>query len=58
VMQWFEPDNFNLGFMGSFFYMLVLGYAPRQHIVRRSVAPQRRYATAPPDPNVNLQPEI
>jgi hypothetical protein len=58
VMQWFEPDNFNLGFMGSFFYMLVLGYAPRQYIVRRSVAPQRRYASTPSDPNVKLQPEI
>jgi hypothetical protein len=57
VIQWFEPDNFNLGFMGSFFYMLILGYAPRQHVVRRSEARQRRYAATPPDTKVNFQPE-
>jgi O-antigen ligase len=27
IIQWFEPDNFNIGFIGSFFFMLILAYA-------------------------------
>jgi hypothetical protein len=38
LIQWFEPDNFNLGFIGAFFFMLILGF----------VAPARRAAHAAP----------
>ncbi|MGO4713746.1 hypothetical protein [Bradyrhizobium sp. 2TAF24] len=27
LIQCFEPDNFNIGFIGAFFFMLILGYA-------------------------------
>lgn len=29
IIQCFEPDNFNIGFIGAFFFMLILAYAKR-----------------------------
>ncbi len=29
LIQCFEPDNFNIGFIGAFFFMLILAYAKR-----------------------------
>jgi mannose/fructose/N-acetylgalactosamine-specific phosphotransferase system component IID len=30
VIQYFEPDNFNIGFIGSLFFMVILAYAPQR----------------------------
>jgi hypothetical protein len=45
VIQSFEPDNFNIGFIGAFFFMLILAYARQpapgsseRHLVWRRTA--------------------
>lgn len=32
IIQCFEPDNFNIGFIGSFFFMLILAYVIPVHL--------------------------
>jgi hypothetical protein len=60
LIQWFEPDNFNIGFIGAFFFMLILAFVEpvRQRSHRR---PQKRYRRLHPvlsAATATLQPEI
>ena len=32
IIQGFEPDNFNIGFIGAFFFMLILAYVPQRSL--------------------------
>ncbi|WP_028134716.1 hypothetical protein [Bradyrhizobium japonicum] len=45
LIQWFEPDNYNIGFIGSFFFMLFLAYTPPTR--RRYVSTSLRHARLP-----------
>ncbi|UFX46344.1 hypothetical protein HAP47_0006535 [Bradyrhizobium sp. 41S5] len=45
LIQWFEPDNFNIGFIGSFFFMLFLAYTPSAR--RRYASTRLRHARLP-----------
>lgn len=40
LIQFFEPDNFNIGFIGSFFFMLVLAYTEPVRIRRAARTPE------------------
>lgn len=52
LIQCFEPDNFNIGFIGAFFFMLILGYArppaagAARALIWRALPPR----PAPPSP--------
>lgn len=39
LIQFFEPDNFNIGFIGSFFFMLILAYTAPVRMRRTVRAP-------------------
>ena len=53
LIQCFEPDNFNIGFIGAFFFMLTLAYARRPLV---GTAPRRLVwrMTDPATENVSL----
>jgi|GEM_PF-6056799 hypothetical protein len=56
LIQWFEPDNFNIGFIGAFFFMLILAYTPAAK-GRRSSRSLARYVALEPG-QASLQPEL
>ncbi|MET0674874.1 MAG: hypothetical protein ABW175_03665, partial [Bradyrhizobium sp.] len=41
LIQWFEPDNFNVGFIGAFFFMLILGFVAPARPNTPAVQPAR-----------------
>ncbi len=51
LIQCFEPDNFNIGFIGAFFFMMILGYA-RPPLHRAAVRKLVWRATDPVPPTV------
>jgi hypothetical protein len=59
LIQWFEPDNFNIGFIGAFFFMLILAYVePVRRLATRERAPVRRPAPRFTTTAATLQPDI
>ncbi|WP_458760140.1 hypothetical protein ACSVBT_04890 [Afipia sp. TerB] len=51
LIQFFEPDNFNIGFIGAFFFMLILAYTEPVRMRRGA----RRVRAAPVAPAVTPQ---
>ncbi|GIQ77055.1 hypothetical protein [Bradyrhizobium sp. RD5-C2] len=55
LIQWFEPDNFNIGFIGAFFFMLCLAYTPR--LSRRPMRKNSSHRTSAFTAQESLRPE-
>lgn len=53
VIQCLEPDNFNIGFIGAFFFMMILAYAKRP-LSGTAMRPLVWRATDPANDNANL----
>jgi hypothetical protein len=55
VIQCFEPDNFNIGFIGAFFFMLILAYVEPVRLRRVRVAATERPPLAADMPGTSVQ---